>query len=522
MNGQPDPQVASESSRKTSANRDILDAAKGSGIIFSGKMFTFANRFVIAILLARLLGAEQYGLYNLALTAITVGSGLTLLGLRDTTVRYVSLFASRKDEVGLWGVIQVTLGLTFILSVMAGIGLYLLADPIAQQIFKEPQLGPLLRLSSLIIPLFTLIEILAAATRGFKNMKYTTISQDIVQPLLRLVLVIIISFIGLTAARMIEIYSFTLLITFLLLLYFLNKQFPLKRPLHQARYETKELLKFSTPIYFSDLIGSFGGNIKTILLGVFSTVADVGIFAIASQVNKIGKVFHLAIVTTSMPVVSALYDQGKQDELGRFYQTMTKWTFTLNFPFFLVILLFPEKILNIFGTSFISGAPALIILAWANLINMGTGICGVLLDMSGNTTLKLINSIVTVTLNIGLNILLIPTWGLIGAAIAALAANVIVNLLRLGEVFFLLRLQPYSLNFLKPIFAGGIAMAIVLFIIESFTTSANDLVVIIVNVSVLLITYTGLLLLFGLSQEDRMVLSRLKRRTGSIFSRRKK
>ncbi|MDY6867097.1 MAG: oligosaccharide flippase family protein, partial [Chloroflexota bacterium] len=166
------------------------------------------------------------------------------------------------------------------------------------------------------------------------------------------------------------------------------------------------------------------------------------------------------------------------------------------------------------------GATALTILAWANLVNTGTGICGVLLDMSGNTKLKLVNSIVTVILNIGLNILFIPIWGLIGAAIAALVAAVTVNLLRLFEVFFVVRMHPYNISFLKPIFAAITAWAILL-IFRSFAFDLNNPIFLALNILTLLGVYIAALLLLGLSQEDRAVLNRLYRRAVSMWPRQK-
>jgi O-antigen/teichoic acid export membrane protein len=499
-------------------DRNILTAAKGGGIVFAGVMFNYASRFVIGILLARFLGAEQFGLYNLALTAATVTAGLALLGLQSAMVRYVSFFASQRDTAGLWGTLQIGLGLPMILSVLMGGGLYALAGPIAERLFHEPRLASLLRLGSLIVPFLTLSDIIAAATRGFKKMQYTVIAQNIAQPMIRLVLIVTLAIIGLNAAGALAAFGLTVMIVSVLLLYFLNKLFSLKHPLRTAGRNLREMLSFSLPVYLSDLIRTFGGNLQTVLLGTLNTITSVGIFTAASQVNLVGRLFHRSIVTASMPIVSELYSQGEREQMGRFYQTMTKWTFTANLPLFLILLMFPVPILSIFGGSFVDGATALSILAWANLVNVGTGICGVLLDMSGNTSLKLANSIVTTVLTLGLNILLIPRWGLMGAATAALAAAIIANLLRLFEVYLLFRLLPYNLSFAKPVVAGLAALAAAWAAHQLFATEAN-LIYAFMNMTLLLTIYVGLILLLGLSQEDRAILARLRRRTGAVLSK---
>lgn len=500
-------------------DQNILTAAKGGGIVFTGTVFRFGSRFVIGILLARLLGAEQLGLYNLALTAATVAAGLALLGLTSAMVRYISFFAGRRDTAGLWGTLQIGLGLPMALSMLLGVGLYTLAGPIAERLFHEPRLVPLLRLASLIIPFLTLNDIIAAATRGFNKMQYMVIAQDVSQPMIKLfILIAVLAVMGLDAAKALAASGLTVVIVCVLLVYFLNKLFSLKRPLRTARRDIREMLRFSLPVYLSRLIGTFGGNVQTVLLGTLNTVTNVGIFNVVSQANLIGDMFHQSIVTASMPIVSELYSQGEREQIGRFYQTMTKWTFTVNLPLFLILLLFPVPILSVFGGSFVDGAAALAVLAWGNLVNVGTGICGVLLDMSGNTLLKLANSIATVALTLVLNILLIPRWGLVGAATASLTAAVVINLLRLSEVFILFRLLPYNLGFAKPIAAGLVALAAAWAIRQFFATEAN-LIYVFMNVGLLLATYAGLILLLGLSQEDRTVLARLCGRMKVILSR---
>ena len=89
------------------------------------------------------------------------------------------------------------------------------------------------------------------------------------------------------------------------------------------------------------------------------------------------------------------------------------------------------------------------ILAVSSLILVGTGMGGIILDMGGHTRLKLLNSVLRLATFLALDLLLIPRWGVVGAAVAALAGESLVNLLRLGEVYYLFRLLPYNRSFLR-------------------------------------------------------------------------
>jgi O-antigen/teichoic acid export membrane protein len=135
--------------------------------------------------------------------------------------------------------------------------------------------------------------------------------------------------------------------------------------------------------------------------------------------------------------------------------------------------------------------------------------------MTGNTSLKLVNSIVLFGLTLGLNVLLIPHWGVVGAATAALAATAAVNILCLAEVFVLFRLLPYNVSFVKPVAAGLVALAAAWVISQLFHAEAN-LVHTAINAIIILAVYVGMISLLGLSPEDRAVLARLRRRMGTI------
>jgi len=433
-------------------------------------------------------------------------------------VRYVSIFASQRDAEGVWGTLQIGIGLTTALSVLWGICLYVGASPIAERLFHEPRLASLLRLVSLVVPFLTLVDIVAAATQGFKKMQYTAIARDISQPLIKLSLVAVLAIVGLNVAKVLAAHLLSVIIASVMLIYFLNSLFSLKRPLRTARRHTREMIKFALPLYMSSLIRRFRSNVQTVLLGALNTVTTVGIFTVVSQVNLVGKMFHDSIVTVSMPIVSELYGRGEREQLARFYQTMTKWTFTLNLPLFLVVLLFPGPILSIFGEDYMGGAPALIILTWGDLIDAGTGICGVVLNMTGHTSLSLLNTIVLSVLMVGLNVLLIPRWGLVGAAVAALTATSLVNLMRLLEVFVLLRLLPYNRSFVKPVAAGLVALAASWVIRQLFHMEAS-LVHTAINIAILFAMYVGMILLLRLSYEDRIVLTRIGRRLGVKLSK---
>lgn len=502
------------------SGRSILLIAKGGSIIFIGTTFSYVMRFLFGILITRFLGPENFGLYTISLTVGMIGGGLAMLGLDFALVRFVSLFASRDDKAGLWGILQIGLGITTIAGLLVGVGIYALATPIAEHIFHDLRLVPLIRIASLISPLIALTNNLAAATRGFNKMQYDVIAREAVPSLLRLFLIGLMVLVGLSAAATLIIYIFGLVVALALLVYFLNFLFPLVRPVNSARRDTKDVLIYSLPAYFSNLIDTFGGNLQGILLGSLNSIATAGIFSVTSTVSMVSNTFNSSLGTASNPIISSLHGKGELAEMKRFYQITTKWMFTVNLLFFLIIVMFPGDILGIFGKDFAEGATALVILVSKNMVVAIVGITGGILNMTGHSSLRLVNSIVYSVLSIALSLLLIPHWGIIGAAIAVLISNLTVGLLRVIQVFLLFRILPFNMTFTKPIVAGLVAYSIGLFIRQSFQTEGH-LIMIALNALVIFLAYVGVVFALGLSNEDRVVIDGFRNRLFVMFSKKR-
>jgi O-antigen/teichoic acid export membrane protein len=515
----PDSAKPNESREKRTSEQHLLLAAKGGSITFVGKIVTLASRLIIAFVLARFLGAAEFGLYNLSVSMIWVASGVALFGLDTAMTRYVAIFANRRDEASLWGTIQIGLVVTTILSLLTGTGLFMFSDTIAQQRFHEPDLAPLLRVSGLIVPFLTLAATAGAATQGFKKMRYAAIARDIVQPLIRLILILALAVIGLSAVGALLILGLAIAVSAAMLLYSLNKLFALKRPLRAGQRHSREIGRFSLSVYLTDLMILFQENIQTVLLGLLHTIANVGRFAVASQLNLIGSMFQASITTASKPIIAELYDKGDREQVRRMYQTASKWIFTFNIPFFLILVLFPAGILSLFGESFVGGATALVLLTWAKMVDVSTGMSGALIDMTGYAKLKLMNGVIQLILSLSLNIVLTPTWGLLGAAIAVLVGVSSINLLRLIEVFVLFRLLPFDASVLKPVIAG-LAGLLAALVVNQFESSLALPFYAAISATTLLVVYIGMILLLGLAPEDRAVLAGMRRRMGNRLPRR--
>lgn len=490
---------------------DIAFVAKGGGTLFAGRLFTWGIRFGIAIMLARMLGANGYGAYNLTLSLATIGGVVPLLGLDTAIVRYTAIFAGRGD----WGAVRANLRLMLRLSVATSLliaaGLIIFAEPVARGVLHDRRLTDLVFISALMVPTMVLNSQLGSALRGVRRITHEVFADQIFQPMVRLALLLVLVVVGLTVSQALLAWAVASFATTVLLAYLVIRALRGRGNNDGKPLSARELLRFSGPVFLSNLVSKSGQQLQTILLGALSTLSTVGVFAVAANVTLIGSLFHSSLVSASMPLLAEAQDREDRPALERLYQLTSRWSLTLNLPIFLAIVAYSQVLLAMFGSEFRSGAGPLAILAAANLVYAGTGMSGAVLDMTGYTWLKLLNAAVSVGLGIALNLILVPSLGLVGAAIAALTVTAAGNILQLVEVLWLVRASPYNRSFLKPVGAGALALAASMGV-KALLGGMGEVIQAAVGIPVLFITYGLVLFGFGIDDDDRLVLRRVRAR----------
>lgn len=501
-----------------SQDQDILTAAKGGGIIFFGSLFDYANRFIFGIIIARALGADGFGLYTVGVTvAITLGS-FAMLGLEAAMVHFLPAAIFKRDEARIWGTLQVGLAFSTIIGLGFGLIVFASAGVLAQRIFQDPAVIHILRWISITIPLVAIGRVLGGATRGFKHMQYQVYANDIVSNIVKIALTVLFLGLGMGLSGALAAYAIAWLITDCLLVIFLNRLFSFKRPFQAAYRQTRDLLTFSLPICLDQVIRQAGVNFELLLLGMLTTAAGIGIFSAAVRVQMVGAMFLMAAELVARPIISDLYHRNEILQLGQFYQTLTRWSLSFVLPYSLTVVLFANPILGIFGDDFRGGAVVLIIISLGTLVDAGTGICGAMIVMTGHSRLTFFNSLIVVILHVILNLILIPLWELMGAAVATSLAVATVNLMRLLQVYKLHKLWPYNGEFVKP-FIASVAALVAVIVGGRFVPAGESIFYLFFNIILLWSTFTGITFLLGITSEDQLVLSHVKRRIVGVIAR---
>jgi O-antigen/teichoic acid export membrane protein len=487
--------------------------AKQSALLLSSGAISYGGSFILHVVLARGLGKAGFGAWVVALALARTLSTLGLMGADWIILRQGSYYQGTGDIPRL----RKTIYLAFILSgtviSVLTVSLFFAAPFVAEAAFEDKEsITSLLRITALLLPVMAFGQIMLFGTQAFKSMREYSLIRNILQPFVRLAFCGVALLIATKSLSAFIGLAFAEVFLMLVAAYALNRKMPLFGPTDEI--EQKNLIKFAMPVWGTKLVDIARGQLFLVLLGSLTAFGASAAFVASQRVAVAPSAIIAAFNQVYKPMGSDLYLQERHSELGTLFKSIGKWSFALGFPLFCYQILFPDDILAIFGADFVSAQPALMLLAVGMLFNFGTGPVATTLIMSGRAKVAFLDHILVVGLEIGLAFWLIPAHGLLGAAAARMIGTAFNNSLRLTQVWLFMKLHPYRWDYWKPILAGALSAGLAWLVVEA-AGIPEGVMTALVAAGIIGVTYLGLILLFGLSVEDRAaidpVLKRLRR-----------
>jgi len=493
-------------------DRELNSLLKGGGTAFVGKSISTALKYITLVLVARVLGVELFGLYTLGLIIYQVGALLASMGLENGAVRFLSIFHSAGHFQKVKGLLLQAIGLPLFGGVVVGSILFLHAEVIARDVFAKPELALPLRILAAAIPFGASMSVTAYATTAFHTTRYLVYVRDLLQPSVNLALLVLIWVMGLGLYGATAAWGVSVMCGMVAAVYSVSRVFPDVGHSSVEPSFDRRLLKFSLPLVFGDLTGYVLMWTDVLMVGYLRPAADVGIYRAASQTAMLLLIFLISLNTIFAPLVAELHGKEEYDKMAWLFRTATRWSLSLTLPLYVVFTLAGREILQMFGQAFTIGWLPLIILGTGQMINAGTGGVGYILIMSGHQYSKLFGDLVLAIANIFLDVILIPQFGLVGAAIAMAISIGGVNILRGIQVYNALRIHAYDRELLKVVGAGGVA-AVCGLVMRQWFPSMHFLLSLTVTAGTVLSVYVLLLWRMRLEGVDEFTVRRLWKRS---------
>lgn len=407
-------------------DRSVLDVLGRSSVaVILRFMRTFAS-FGFNVLLARSLGADGTGVYFLAYTITRIASIIGRVGLDQTLLRFTAAHASQQQWDKVKGAYRQGMLIALAMSSAATAVVFLLA-PILADIFSEPRLVDPVRIMAFSILPWSLLFIYSTLLQGLERIGDSIFVQGVGLPLINIpILLLLAGYLGVNGAALSYVITSVLV---MFLGYRLWVRYTPEMSNIEGNFELNQLTRTTIPLFWMDFTMLAMGLSDTIIVGFFSDSQSVGIYDTTKRVAVLAITTLSAINTVVAPKFAALYAKEDIEEMGRLARNATMITTLVSIPVVLAFIIIPGPILSIFGSEFKEGGVALGILGIGQLVNASTGAVGFILIMTGHEKLMRNNAMGTSVLKIILQLLLIPPFGYIGAALAAAVADILRNVI---------------------------------------------------------------------------------------------
>jgi O-antigen/teichoic acid export membrane protein len=435
--------------------RGLEAIANRGGINFIGLSVATLSTFVFQIILGKTVSPADVGIFNLGFTVSSLLGLLMLLGLDRGVVRYVAHYSSLDDRRRELGVVVASLRMLLALVLVILLISWPLVDDISERLFHKPELAPVLYIFIASLPFLALTRLAMGILVGYKQVKPMVAIEQILMPVLRIVLALaIILFISQTVTAITYSYLVAAVIGCGLAAMTLWRRYRARRGGVTPLLVTGELLQFSWPLLFAGLLNRTNTYTETLILGGLSSSEQVGYFTVALKISIALTIFFEAFNGIWAPFIAEAHAQGDKAKLASQFKAVTYWVFAITLPFALWMFLQAPAVMAIFGAEYISSAGVLQILTLSQVGYVLGGMSALALIMTGYSRLNLLDLVLTVILSLVLDFTLIPTYGAMGAAVASAIAVVFLSALRSGQVYRLLRIHPFSTAYMKPLLAG--------------------------------------------------------------------
>jgi O-antigen/teichoic acid export membrane protein len=411
-------------------DKNFIELLKGSSISLFLKVVGMIFGYLAMLFITNFYGAEEWGIYSLCFTLLSIVILVPKFGFDNAIVRIISELnvTNNKDEIS--RVLKKAFTISVSLSLLAILLINIFHKEIVYDLLNEPKMEPYIKLISYIVLPTVILVIIAATFQSLKKTMLFMLFQTALINAFFLLLLIINYFIGIKA-KIFEIYLYaTLLALFIGIIFFvktIRKRENITTAISNV-YTYRKIVNISVPMMLSSSFALLMGWSDILMLSYYKTTFDVGIYNSSLRLAALSGIALIAVNAIASPKFVEFYTKKDMSGLKDTVQKSTKMIFLISVPMLIILTIFSKQILSFFGEEFIVGYLALIYLCASRFINAISGSVGYIMQMTDQQRIYQNVIILAFFINLGLNFLLIPTYGFNGAAIASSIAMVFWNI----------------------------------------------------------------------------------------------
>lgn len=445
----------------TDASASVGGTARGGAINILGAVATALLTFGLTIAITRGLPREVAGVFFTATSAFLVAVGLAQLGTNTGLVYFIARTRTLGRPELVPAYMRSAAIPVLVWSTVLVVVLWLLAPAIAGLINpdQEDLSTASIRLLAPFLWAAALENLAASTTRGLGTMRPAAVTTLVLRPGAQLGLVALaVWLLGYEAA--VIGWALGFVVSAPVALWWSRRL--LKTGILGRRIEPvgREFWRFTAPRALMTVAQIAMQRLDIVLVGALAGAAPAATYAAATRFVVAGQMGTQAVSIAAQPSFTQHLSSGDMAGASRLFRTSTAWLVLMTWPLYLVLLIHGPLVMSIFGQEYSDGAIIIGILASALMFATALGMVDVVLMMSGRSMWTLINSLIGLALQVGLDIWLIPIHGVMGAAIGWAVAIIVRNVIALIQVMIVLRIHPFGAATLMSCGLSAVAVAL--------------------------------------------------------------
>lgn len=436
---------------------------KGSTLLFTSLVISVIIGFFLRVFLARSLGAEQYGVFYAAFAFVSMFIIFRDFGLETNVVKRIPEFANRKKYGDIKSHITFAMAFQMVtLSIMSA-SLFILSDNVSIALFGTVGNSIIIKVLSVFI--FTsMFSTLHGILISFKNVFVYSLL-NVLNMLITMILAIFFISVCAGALGVAIAYSVkSIIFAFLVVIYFFKRYgYIVKSKIKITRNMCKKMFKFSLPVFIAELGWLIISYTDILMITLLRSTVEVGYYAAVLPIAGVLCIIVIAITQVLFPMVSEIWSRGHEKILRNILHFLYKFSLIVIIPMVLVFVVFPDFTISItVGVAYlpgilalqISSIEAIIYLLYAPLVSVVNGV--------GKPMVNTITVGTMATINVIGNAILIPIYGIGGAAFASFVSLLCGFIILFYYLRRYIRLTFPKLPIFKAAIGGGLSLVFML------------------------------------------------------------
>jgi O-antigen/teichoic acid export membrane protein len=409
---------------------------RGSSLLLAGRFLSLGINFAVQIMVVRYLSKADYGAFAYALSLVSFGASIATFGLDRSITRFVPIYDEQGEYRKLFGTIVLAAGAVTSIGILTLVLVYSLQGVLAGSLVNDDRAISILLILVLLAPLQALDGLMMGMFAVFSRPRAIFFRKYVLTPGLRLIVVLLLILGGQSvfflAAGYVATAAFGVALYSVLLHRLLRSEGLLDR-LREGGIQipAREVLGFTIPLLTSDLVYMTMNTSDVILLGHFGGTEDVAAFRVIGPTAHLNQLVMTSFTLLFTPLAARMFARHDREGINQLYWQTAIWIAVLSFPAFALTFSLAEPVtVTLFGERYESSAVYLSLLSLGFYFNAALGFNGLTLKVYGRLKYIVTINILAALVNIGVNIILIPRYGPLGAAIGTCGTLIAHNILK--------------------------------------------------------------------------------------------